>query len=118
MTGVDILSSSEIDCNPEPMWGLSLIIGGVALLIFIIIGIIEWNKSSDFKDFIGFTLIGLLFGGFMCVFSLAITNEFNYTDTKTQYKATISEEVNFVEFNEKYEIIDQEGKIYTIIERE
>ena len=113
MIGVDILSSSEVGCNPEPMWGLSLIIGGVVLLIFVIIGIIEWS----IKNFVGFTLIGLLFGGFMCGFSLVITNGLNYTDTQTQYKATISEEVNFVEFNEKYEIIDQEGKIYTIIER-
>lgn len=117
MTGVDILSSSEVGCNPEPMWGLSLIIGGVLFFIFAIIGVTRWCKYIDFKEFIGFTLIGLLFGGFMCAFSLEITNEFNYTDTQTQYKVTISEEVNFVEFNEKYEIIDQEGKIYTIIER-
>ena len=35
----------------------------------------------------------------------------------TQYKVTISDEVNFTEFNDKYEIIEQDGKIYTIKER-
>jgi hypothetical protein len=36
----------------------------------------------------------------------------------TQYEVTISEEVNLIEFNEKYEIIDQRGDIYVIQERE
>lgn len=35
-----------------------------------------------------------------------------------QYKVTIDETVSLVEFHKKYEIIDQEGKIYTIQERE
>jgi hypothetical protein len=35
-----------------------------------------------------------------------------------QYEVTISEEVNLIEFNEKYEIIDQRGDIYVIQERE
>lgn len=37
---------------------------------------------------------------------------------KYTYKVTISDEVNFVEFNDKYEIIDQDGLIYTIKEKE
>lgn len=37
---------------------------------------------------------------------------------KYEYKVTISDEVNFVEFNNKYEIIDQDGLIYTIKEKE
>ena len=35
-----------------------------------------------------------------------------------EYKVLIDESVSLVEFNEKYEIIGQEGSIYTIIERE
>jgi hypothetical protein len=35
-----------------------------------------------------------------------------------QYEVTISEEVSLIEFNEKYEIIDQRGDIYVIQERE
>ena len=33
------------------------------------------------------------------------------------YQVTISEEVKFNDFMEKYEIIDQKGKIYTVRER-
>ena len=35
----------------------------------------------------------------------------------TEYKVTISDEVLMNEFNERYKIISQEGKIYTIRER-
>lgn len=36
----------------------------------------------------------------------------------TRYKVTISNEVKFNEFNEKYEIIKKDGKIYTVEMRE
>ena len=36
---------------------------------------------------------------------------------ETQYKVLISEEVSMTEFNERYEIVDQEGQIFTIKEK-
>lgn len=36
---------------------------------------------------------------------------------ETHYKVTISDEVKMNDFLEKYEIIDQEGKIYVVRER-
>ena len=38
-------------------------------------------------------------------------------NTYTEYKVIISDDVSWNEFNEKYEVIDQEGKIYTIKEK-
>ena len=35
-----------------------------------------------------------------------------------QYQVTISDNVSMVEFNEKYDVISVEGKIYTIVEKE
>lgn len=35
-----------------------------------------------------------------------------------QYKVTISDDVNFVEFTERYEVLKQDDKIYTIRERD
>ena len=40
------------------------------------------------------------------------------TTYETQYKVTISDEVLMNEFLERYEIVDQEGKIYTVRERD
>ena len=34
-----------------------------------------------------------------------------------EYKVTISDDVSFNEFNKKYEVVEQEGEIYTIRER-
>lgn len=39
------------------------------------------------------------------------------TGEYTQYKVIISDEVNFTEFNNKYEVLEQDSKIYTIKER-
>ena len=36
----------------------------------------------------------------------------------TEYEVIISDEVSMNEFNEKYEIVEQRGKIYTIKERD
>lgn len=36
----------------------------------------------------------------------------------TEYKVTIDDSVSMNEFLDKYEILDQEGKIYTVKERE
>ena len=35
-----------------------------------------------------------------------------------QYKVTISDDVNFIEFTERYEVLEQDDKIYTIRERD
>ena len=37
---------------------------------------------------------------------------------KIQYKVIISDEVSMNEFIEKYKIIEQEGRIYTVVERD
>ena len=37
---------------------------------------------------------------------------------ETQYKVVIDDSVSMNEFIEKYEIIDQEGKIYTVREKD
>ena len=39
------------------------------------------------------------------------------TKYETQYKVTISDEVSMNDFLEKYEIIETEGKIYTVREK-
>ena len=36
---------------------------------------------------------------------------------QTRYEVTISDEVNFNEFNSRYEVVTQNGLIYTIIEK-
>jgi len=41
-----------------------------------------------------------------------------FTPSETTYKVIIDESVSMVEFNERYEILDQDGLIYEIVEKE
>ena len=54
------------------------------------------------------TLIGLVVGSITCI---------ETDEVEISYKVIISEEVSLNDFMEKYEIIDQEDKIYTIREK-
>lgn len=88
----------------------------IGIIIFAISSIIVINFNQK--------IIQIIFGiSFICSFILFIVGlscmVFVESGTgKYTYKVTISDEVNFVEFNNKYEIIDQDGLIYTIKEKE
>lgn len=64
---------------------------------------------------------GVFFGIVLTIVSLVLfficldgANDF----PKTVYKVTIDESVSMVEFYERYEIIDQDGLIFTVYEKE
>ena len=105
LNGVEILSQEVINtakCNYS-----ILVIGMITSLL---LGIFF---SCLINLYFGQVIVFL--GLFMsCILTLIFPKS---TDEYTRYKVSISEEVNFVEFNEKYEIISQDGKIYTIKER-
>jgi uncharacterized membrane protein YeaQ/YmgE (transglycosylase-associated protein family) len=112
LEGIEILTSNEI-YTVSHLWAN---IFGV--VVWVIVSLLSgWLAIKvDCEPLIGF---GILFGLACGV----IVGSIVYSNTPevyshTEYKVTISEEVNFNEFNERYEIIEQEGKIYTIIERE
>lgn len=118
MNGVEILAAQEVaikyNFNSTVFW----IIFGVVCSIFIIAGICENIKYCIWIHLGAYTVMGLIIGsfvgvllGFIC-FIFGTPNKY-----ETQYKVTISDEVLMNEFNEKYEIVEQEGKIYTVKER-
>lgn len=55
-----------------------------------------------------FSCIGVAIFGFYTAFK----------PVKTTYKVTIDESVSMIEFNKRYEILDQDGLIYTILPKE
>ena len=89
-------------------------------LFVIILGVVLATICASFNKKIGiklgtvFTIFGivLFFIDWLCGIIITVPTG------KYEYKVTISDEVNFVEFNNKYEIIDQDGLIYTIKEKE
>lgn len=115
MAGIEILATQEVATefvfNWTVFWVLFSVVLGVSTLAGVDIGLGGYGWSNSLAFILIGIMLGLSFGGM--VGSLCG----GPTAYETQYKATISDEVSMNEFLEKYEIIDQEGKIYTIREK-
>ena len=117
MNGVEILSSETIYEVEVYRW-LIVVFASVGLLIGLIVAIVNWIDFGFDSDniwlIIGCTVIGAYVGFLGSIISEHETDTVDYIE----YKVIVSEDINFTEFMDKYEILDQEGKIYTVKERE
>lgn len=115
MNGVDILSVEEVvvawEYNMTAFW----IVFGLIVAICMAGGLILAADSNDWSDFFGCTLIGLFIGVLLALMLGEVTKV--PTEYAPQYKVTISDEVSMNDFMEKYEIIEQDGRIYTVMEK-
>ena len=115
MQGVEILTFAQVvtewSFNSTAFW--TTIIG--ILLIAVIWGVITSVQECDWSFFIILTFGGLVLGSLLGM--LAGDELFKIPTTyETQYKVTISDEVSMTEFYERYEVIEQDGKIFTVRE--
>jgi hypothetical protein len=114
MQGIEVLSTfkvvSAIVFNLEAFWWT---LGGVTC-VFFIVGIF-CLKSCGWTILPVLFFVGLFMGSFFgYIMGVGAPKPIAY---ENQYKVTVSEEVSMVEFLDKYEIIEQEGKIFTIREK-
>lgn len=102
--------------NPEMGNGSFIIPFLIALAIFEIIALFTAIAEDDIAVFLILSFFGVMLSGAIGTFS----SEFNREPIpgKYIYEVTIDESVNFNEVYEKYEIISQNGKIYTIKEKD
>lgn len=108
INGIDILSKTEIrDVHMLEFVGLMLV------LLILTFGLIFW--INDKCGVIEIPLIFFVMGFIGIIFLSAAVS--SYKTGKYEYKVIISDEVSLNEFYDKYEIVDQEGKIYTIKEK-
>lgn len=112
MEGVTILNTIEVMAGT---WGFSVMGLIVAILtLFILIGIIFSiikNEGLEAALLSLFVALGVLIS-LMC---FGTANEyFDYY----KYQVIIDDSVSLTDFMEKYEILDQEGLIYTVKEKE
>lgn len=111
MTGVEILSSETIYNTILPEYFL-----GIGLSFCIVFVVAMAMCFANDSIILGIICVILSFGS-------AIVGGLGGTYSKTdishiEYKVTIDDTVSMNEFLDKYEILDQEGKIYTVKERE
>jgi hypothetical protein len=109
MQGIEILAQEPIMGS-----GKGFVVFLIGLIAALIIGVIIEVFMDHGLGFVAGVLIMVLSGGIAMVVD-GITAQ---PTGKYKYKVTISDDVSMNKFLEKYEIIDQEGKIMTIKERD
>lgn len=114
MTGVEILATQEIIISYTFNWEMYLTIVLISTVISTALFGMMAFELCGFWSFLNAFICSIIVSGFIGLFPALFTLPDEY---ETHYKVTISDEVSMNDFLERYEIIDQEGKIYTVRER-
>ena len=116
MTGVEILSSATI-YETEVYWWFIPLFASIGLVIGLCISIKEWIDCGFDVEYILWTLSLTFAFGFVGCLGVVMSEHETDTVDYIEYKVTIDDSVSMNEFLDKYEILDQEGKIYTVKEK-
>lgn len=116
LEGITILNQTEIMTGPE--WTqIAITISLVLIVIFLLATML--SVICNAKDKICYIIFLLAILSLIAIIFFTILNEkIKISTEKYEYQVTIDDSVSFNEFNERYEIIDIDGKIYTIREKE
>ena len=115
MEGITILATNSVYMEPS-IWaclGLCIGISGAIAFTITVLGNRSLFDTVEVGIFSGIAIVFLMLGAFCGRVIEKQTSVFSHYE----YKVLIEDNVPLNEFNEKYEIIDQEGQIYTVIER-
>lgn len=109
MEGIEVLSIGSIGVNQVFNWDAAIIGGLVLGFLCSLYGF--FSTDSPLVGIAIFVIMGLFFG-----FVLGISVE-KYADTVPTYKVTVNDTISINEFYERYEVLEQDGKIFTIKEK-
>ena len=115
MDGVTILS--EMSVREVELW--KVIIWGIVTAVYVcymILDHVEGWRYLSWPTRIVEIICTLMVFAIMSFVEIVFI--YGYHTFKTEYKATIDDSVSFKEFNKRYEILSQDGDIYTVIEKE
>ena len=112
MDGVLILNTFEV-VERAPGWTWWALIPIVITIGFCVLSF-YFNDNADSCGTILYGFFAMV-SVFICCLMICSAKEL---PPKTHYKVVVDKDVNFVEFTNKYEVIEQEGAIYTVIEKE
>ena len=108
LEGIEILNQTEI--MTAPTWA------GVICFIYTCLAIISWIFYIIKDNVVMLTLLIISF--LLAIIFMFLMLGIDVPTGKYDYQVTIDDSVLMVEFTEKYEIVEINGKIYTIREKE
>lgn len=118
MEGIEILATEKVAIAFGFNWGIFafmfVITGTLLAMLGWLLGEEVFNSMVATAIYITVAIVLAMLLG--C--AAAEDDQCTPTKYETHYKVTISDEVPMNEFLERYEIIDQEGKIFTVREKE
>lgn len=118
MEGVEILATEQVAIAFGFDWVLFVF---MTILLGITIGGIVWflAEGGNFSNLAtGICVSGALVIALAMAIAIASDSKSGTpTEFETHYKVTISDEVSMNEFLGRYEIVDQDGKIFVVRER-
>lgn len=115
MAGVEILATQEVVAEWAYDWGAFMVTFGIVLIVMTIAGISVSIEQCDWSNLIICMFFGAIMGAIIgCLGGALFQDPMSYV---TEYKVTVSDEVSMTEFCERYEVVDQEGKIFTVREK-
>lgn len=107
----DIVSSEYHDIIFPAVAFTCIAVGCMAVIIYMLC------NSKLIKDAVGLFVILVIFTLFCMFGSIYEFAHLPENKYQTRYEVTISNDVNFNEFSSKYQVVKQEGLIYTIVEK-
>ena len=117
MNGVEILNETQVVAESAFGWTAFWIFGSIIFGLFIVTGIIlSIAEGIDFVSWAVIVSVGIILG-LLCGFLFGLGHEVP-TKYESHYQVIIDDSVLMNDFLDKYEILDQEGKIYTVRERD
>lgn len=117
MQGVEILTTTT-KYETEQIWWVWLIFGCIIAAVWLITSLcihFVTHDSGVVSFFIGLEISGLAILLLVIPFNLMATKTLDTVDYY-KHEVIIDETVNMTEFLDKYEIVDERGKILTVIE--
>lgn len=115
MPGVEILSSNEVATEYAFNWAAYGIVACVIFAILVIVGITRAISYHDVTELKVCILLGIAAGIVLgSPWGSILQRPTNYV---TEHKVIVSDEVPMTKFYERYEIVEQDGKIFTVREK-
>ena len=110
MDGITVLSQETVSTL-----SVAIPLGIISLLLFIVSFVLTIKLFCDGED--GIAMLSIISTVAALILVVVCTID-AFDPPETTYKVTIDETVSFQEFSERYEIVEQDGLIYTIKEKD